>query len=303
MKVIATVVALVLLVLIALPWSRSYLRQSHKDADNAFRDRVRNEQVIAEAVNDINKAKAYLTDQYTKVVEGKEKLATQEATLDSKNRKLAREKEIFLKASGWVEAHQPTDTVQLNGRAYSYADVRKDASNRANEVKNLNTEIEALRQACQMLSQAVSDSENNIKLAMRKINEREGKLKAQEIQLQAWDAIRATQAICKDIAFTGNTPFDTRHIDEVDRRVAQMKAGMEVSSWATTTSGSVPWDEGNQDQGELDNIRSTKNMLTGTAPKAESTSPAEALSALPEPAIKDVPAKTPATVPAITPAR
>ena len=303
MKVLVTIGAIILLVLITLPWSRDYFKQSRTDVNNALRDQVRNDQVISDATNDIYKAKAFLTNQYTKVVEGKEKLATQEATMDTKTRELKRKQDIFLRASEWVETHKPTETLVLNSRTYSYLEVRTDTSNRANDVKNLNTEIESLRQTCQMLKQAITDGESNIKVAMRKINEREGKLKAQEIQLQAWEAIRATQAICKDIAFVGDTTFDTRHLDEVDRRLAKMKAAMEMSAWTMTSGGNVPWDESQQDQGELDNIRSTKWLITGSVPAAEPTSPAEALGQMPQSALKESADKTAIATPAATPAR
>ncbi|MFA4871524.1 MAG: hypothetical protein WC610_00470 [Patescibacteria group bacterium] len=310
MKVLVTIGAIILLVLITLPWSRDYFKQSRNNANNAFRDRVSIEQKIAAAKEELGKAQAYVTEQYAKAIGGKRMLAEQEAALDGKKGELGVKQPIFLRASEWIEKYKPGDTLSLGPQTFSYAEVCTDASNRANAIKDLKATVKILSQGSDRLRNTINDSEANAKEALRQIAKREGELQAQEIALRTWEIIQANEAVCKGIAFNGKMPFNTRHLQAIDEAMDKMKASIETSAWVKTNSGGIPY-EGPQpsNQNELENIKATRQMITGVVPTPEATSepmsPAEAaseaLSQLPESALKQPASKPAIATPAATP--
>ena len=266
------VVILVIVVAWLFPWSRDYAAQTRSDIDRSFAEQVRDERVFDAAHQEIGERTDFLSKQYAKVIQGKEEHKRQQSQLDKKRAELARQEADLNKAFEWIDAHGAGDTTTLGGQEYDYATIVADARTRAGICENLRTTITTLEQNCDILNNAVLDGEANVKQALAKVREVEGELAAKEVQMAAWGSIQAVKAIAQDMTFTGDNAeiVSNRALEEVDRRLADMKADVAFSEFEMSMSkGVVPWNNGDANAADLGALNSYRQRYLEPAPEPQ----------------------------------
>jgi len=237
--IIVGVIAIVLFAWV-FPWSAVVGKQVRTDIDDRFRDMARTQTVINEARGIIQKKRGDLVNRKTELLLAEDKLTGISQDCESMRAELAK-REASLKRGLELLASTSENVISVSGNTYTRRQIEADVNRCASRSEQLRIRLAAAEKNRTILAGAIQQGNDAIENAKVVLDEREDKLDSDKIVIESGESTLEVQKLASTIAGGLNLDQDP-YFAEVERRVAESKAALEMMAQASGSSEFIDYD-------------------------------------------------------------